>query len=48
MVLPSLVQSARFDPTPLITHWLSPDEIPEAYQLFGERSDEVLKVAIKP
>jgi threonine dehydrogenase-like Zn-dependent dehydrogenase len=42
------VQSGRFDPTPLITHRFSLDEIPQAYQLFGERSDGVLKVAIKP
>ena len=44
----SLVQSGRFDPTPLITHRFSLEEIPQAYQLFGERSDGVLKVAIKP
>ena len=44
----SLVQSGRFDPTPLITHRFSLDEIPQGYQLFGERSDGVLKVAIKP
>ena len=44
----SLVQSGRFDPTPLITHRFSLEEIPKAYQLFGERSDGVLKVAIKP
>jgi threonine dehydrogenase-like Zn-dependent dehydrogenase len=46
--LVSLVQSGRFDPTPLITHRFSLDEIPQAYQLFGERTDGVLKVAIKP
>ncbi len=44
----TLVQSGRLDPTPLITHRFSLDEIPQAYQLFGERSDGVLKVAIKP
>ena len=44
----SLVQSGRFDPTPLITHRLSLDQITQGYQLFGERSDGVLKVAIKP
>ena len=44
----SLVQSGRFDPTPLITHRFSLDEIVQGYQLFGERSDGVLKVAIKP
>jgi len=44
----SLVQSGRFDPTPLITHRFSLDQIAEGYQLFGERADGVLKVAIKP
>ncbi len=44
----SLVQSGRFDPTPLITHRFSLDEIAEGYRLFGEQSDGVLKVAIKP
>ena len=44
----SLVQSGRFDPTPLITHRFSLEDIPRAYQLFGERLDGVLKIAIKP
>jgi alcohol dehydrogenase len=44
----SLVQSGRFDPTPLITHRFSLDDITEGYRLFGEQSDGVLKVAIKP
>ncbi|HQW30574.1 MAG TPA: zinc-binding dehydrogenase, partial [Verrucomicrobiales bacterium] len=44
----NLVQSGRFDPTPIITHRFSLEEIPQAYQLFGNRSDGVLKVAIKP
>lgn len=46
--LMNLVQSGRFDPTPLITHRFSLDRIVEAYGLFGERRDGVLKVAIKP
>ncbi len=44
----TLVQSGRFDPTPLITPRFSLDEISEGYRLFGEQSDGVLKVAIKP
>lgn len=44
----TLVQSGRFDPTPLITHRFSLEEIPQAYLLFGDRSDGVLKVVIKP
>ena len=46
--LMNLVQSGRFDPTPLLTHRFSLDQIVEAYALFGERRDGVLKVAIKP
>ena len=44
----NLVQSGRFDPTPLITHRFPLGEIVEAYHLLGERSEGVLKVAIKP
>lgn len=44
----SLVEAGRFDPTPLITHRFSLDEIIDGYELFGSRSDGVLKVAIKP
>ncbi len=46
--LMSTVQSKRFDPTPLLTHRFSLDQIVEAYDLFGSRRDGVLKVAIKP
>jgi threonine dehydrogenase-like Zn-dependent dehydrogenase len=44
----SLVQSGRFDPTPLLTHSFSLDEITEGYRVFGGRLGGVLKVAIKP
>jgi alcohol dehydrogenase len=46
--LMALVESGRFDPLPLLTHTYSLDRIGEAYQLFGERRDGVLKVAIRP
>jgi threonine dehydrogenase-like Zn-dependent dehydrogenase len=46
--LMSMVQSARFDPTQLITHNFALDNIVEAYQLFGDRRDGVLKIAIRP
>ena len=46
--LMNMVKSGRFDPTPLITHRFSLDNIVEAYELFGERRDGVLKVAIRP
>lgn len=44
----SMVQSGRFDPTPLITHSFSLDQIVEAYEFFGSRRDGVLKVAVRP
>lgn len=43
-----MVQSGRFDPTPLITHRFSLAEINEAYRVFSNRLDGVLKVAITP
>jgi threonine dehydrogenase-like Zn-dependent dehydrogenase len=46
--LMSMVQTKRFDPTPLLTHSFKLDQIAEAYDLFGSRRDGVLKVAIRP
>jgi alcohol dehydrogenase len=46
--LMSMVQTKRFDPTPLLTHKFSLDQIVDAYDLFGSRRDGVLKVAIQP
>jgi alcohol dehydrogenase len=46
--LMSLVQTNRFDPTPLLTHSFKLDQIVEAYDLFGSRRGGVLKVAIRP
>ncbi len=46
--LMELVRSGRVDLTPLLTHTFTLDQIGEAYNLFGERLDGVLKVAIKP
>ncbi len=42
-----LVQAQRIDLTPLLTHTFSLDRIEQAYQLFGSRSDGVLKIAIR-
>lgn len=42
------VRHGRVDLTPLITHTFPLDRIRDAYELFGERKDGVLKVAIKP
>ena len=46
--LMEMVKYHRVDLTPLLTHTFSLDEINEAYSLFGERRDGVMKVAIKP
>lgn len=43
-----IVKHGRVDLTPLITHSFSLDNIAEAYSLFGERRDNVIKVAIHP
>ena len=42
------VRTERIDLTPLLTHSFSLDDIGEAYELFGERRDGVVKVAIRP
>ena len=44
----SIVQSGRFDPSVLVTHTYSLNRIKDAYKLFSERSDGVLKIAIRP
>jgi threonine dehydrogenase-like Zn-dependent dehydrogenase len=46
--LMKMVATGRFDPTPLITHRFSLEEIGEAYRIFANRLDGVLKVAIRP
>lgn len=46
--LMEMVKNHRVDLTPLITHSFSLDEIGEAYRIFGERADGVMKIAIKP
>jgi threonine dehydrogenase-like Zn-dependent dehydrogenase len=43
-----IVRARRFDPLPLLTHDYPLDRIVDAYRLFGERRDGVLKVAIRP
>jgi threonine dehydrogenase-like Zn-dependent dehydrogenase len=42
------VRHGRVDLTPMLTHTFPLDRIGEAYQLFGDRRDGVLKVAIRP
>jgi len=43
-----VVRHGRVDLTPLLTHTFALDDITQAYDLFGERMDGVMKVAIKP
>jgi threonine dehydrogenase-like Zn-dependent dehydrogenase len=42
------VESGLFDPSILLTHTFSLNRISEAYELFAERRDGVLKVGIRP
>jgi threonine dehydrogenase-like Zn-dependent dehydrogenase len=46
--LMELVLRGRVDLRPLLTHTFRLDQILDAYKLFGERRDGVIKVAIKP
>ena len=43
-----MVRHGRLDLRPLLTHRYSLNDIADAYQLFGERRDGVMKVAITP
>src|ERR1700730_1618123 len=43
-----LVRHGRLDLTPLLTHTFALDQINEAYQVFSERRNGVIKVAIRP
>ena len=46
--LMAVVKSGRVDLTPLLTHSFPLSEITEAYRIFGERLDGVIKVGIRP
>jgi threonine dehydrogenase-like Zn-dependent dehydrogenase len=43
-----IIKNKRVDLSPLITHHFPLNEIGEAYRIFGERRDGVMKVAITP
>ncbi|NRP75691.1 alcohol dehydrogenase [Ensifer psoraleae] len=43
-----VIASGRVDTRPLVTHRFKLDQIEEAYDLFANRRDGVLKVAITP
>lgn len=44
----SLMEQGKIDTTPLITHTYDLKDIEEAYKLFEEKRDGVIKVAVKP
>ena len=46
--LMEMVLHGRLDLTPLLTHRFKLDQITDAYRLFAEHCDGVLKVAIEP
>ena len=46
--LMEMVRHGRVDLTPFLTHTFPLERIADAYRLFGERRDGVIKVAIKP
>ena len=46
--LMELVRHGRLDLTPLLTHSFTLDQINNAYQVFAERRNGVIKVAIRP
>lgn len=43
-----LVENRRIDLTPLLTHTFTMAQLPEAYDLFSQQLDGVLKVAVTP
>lgn len=43
-----VIASGRVDTRPLVTHRFKLDQIEEAYDLFANQLDGVLKVAITP
>ena len=46
--LMEMVKNKRVDLSPLITHHFALEEIGEAYRVFGERLDGVMKIAVTP
>ena len=43
-----LIAAGKIDTTPLISHTFSLADIDAAYQLFEQKSDGVIKIAIQP
>jgi threonine dehydrogenase-like Zn-dependent dehydrogenase len=46
--LMEMVRHGRLDLTPLLTHSFRLDQIEDAYELFGNQRDDVVKVALRP
>ena len=44
----ALIEAGKIDTTPLITHRYKLEDIEEAYHLFENKLDGVIKVAIEP
>ena len=44
----ALIEQGKIDTTPLITHTYALKDIEEAYHIFENRLDGVIKIAIKP
>ncbi len=43
-----MIESEKIDPTEIITHTLPMEEASKGYQMFNDRSDDCLKVILKP
>jgi S-(hydroxymethyl)glutathione dehydrogenase/alcohol dehydrogenase len=43
-----LIEDGRFDATDIITHKLSLDQGPHAYNVFNKKEDNCIKVILKP
>lgn len=46
--LMALIEKGELDPTPLITHRMPLDKAEEAYTLFKERKEDVIKIVLTP
>lgn len=46
--LMDVIAAGRIDLKPMVTHQFALEQIPQAYELFSQQQDGVLKVAIKP
>jgi threonine dehydrogenase-like Zn-dependent dehydrogenase len=42
------IERGEIDPTFVITHRITLDEVPEAYRAFTEKEDDAIKIVVKP